>query len=305
MQFDEMSRAQQERALMPILLKTLQDLGGQATRKELKNELRITSEIFEKVIDEVRPSKNGGTYHPFDFTFNFSVTNLEMAGFLICPKRGEVQLTTKGLLQDHSTLNVDKDIYVYSNAEWKKRSKRNRTKLQSENSHSIEELEEFSEEISDPSEAWKDELKTSLLQMEPKKFEAFCRALVRKMGVEIDNTLGVSATRDGGIDGFGYVVSDDFRTTRVAIQAKRWNENQVIGSPEIDKFRGAMDKFRAEYGIFIATTRFAKDAYTNAKNEGTRTITLIDGDKIVELVEKYQLYITPVTTYQLGDFYKS
>ena len=79
----------------------------------------------------------------------------------------------------------------------------------------------------------------------------------------------------------------------------------MIGSPEIDKFRGAMDKFRAEYGIFISTTRFAKDAYTNAKNEGTRTITLIDGNKIIELVEKYQLYITPITTYQLGDFYKS
>ena len=140
--------------------------------------------------------------------------------------------------------------------------------------------------------------------MEPKKFEAFCRALVRKMGVEIDSSLGISATRDGGIDGFGYTISDDFRTTRVAIQAKRWNENQVIGLPEIDKFRGAMDKFRAEYGIFIATTRFAKDSYTNAKNEGTRTITLIDSNKIIELVEKYQLYITPITTYQLGDFYK-
>lgn len=302
MQFDEMSRAQQERALMPILLKVLQDLGAQATRKELKNELRISNEIFEKVIDEIRPAKNGGTYHPFDFVFNFSITNLEMAGFLTCPKRSEIQLTTKGIMQDYSTLNVDEDIYVYSNVEWKKRSKKH-LKKQKENSNSIEALEKFSEEIVDPSEAWKEQLKTALLKMEPKKFEAFCRALVRKMGVEIDNSLGVSATRDGGIDGFGYVISDDFRTTRVAIQAKRWNENQVIGSPEIDKFRGAMDKFRAEYGIFIATTRFAKDAYRNAKNEGTRTITLIDGDKIIELVEKYQLYITPITTYQLDDFY--
>ena len=104
--------------------------------------------------------------------------------------------------------------------------------------------------------------------------------------LKIDSSLGISATRDGGIDGFGYTISDDFRTTRVAIQAKRWNENQVIGSPEIDKFRGAMDKFRAEYGIFIATIGdFAKDSYTNAKNEGTRTITLIDSNKIIELVE--------------------
>lgn len=298
MQFEDMSRSQQERFLMPILLKTLQELGGQATRNEIKNELRNSDEISEEAIDKTRPSKNG-TYYPFNFVFNFSITNLEMAGFLTCPKRGDVQLTTKGIMQDLTKLDIDKDIYAYSNPAWKKRSKKNK-----KTDYPLEEKIEVEESI-DPSEAWKEELKQALLSMEPKKFEAFCRALIRKMGVEIDNSIGVSATRDGGIDGFGYTISDDFRTTRVAIQAKRWNENQVIGSPEIDKFRGAMDKFRAEYGIFISTTRFAKDAYTNAKNEGTRTITLIDGNKIIELVEKYQLYITPITTYQLGDFYKS
>ncbi|MBS6008914.1 MAG: Mrr restriction system protein [Haemophilus parahaemolyticus] len=298
MQFEDMSRSQQERFLMPILLKTLQELGGQATRNEIKNELRNSDEISEEAIDKTRPSKNG-IYHPFNFVFNFSITNLEMAGFLTCPKRGDVQLTTKGIMQDLTKLDIDKDIYAYSNPAWKKRSKKNK-----KTDYPLEEKIEVEESI-DPSEAWKEELKQALLSMEPKKFEAFCRALIRKMGVEIDNSIGVSATRDGGIDGFGYTISDDFRTTRVAIQAKRWNENQVIGSPEIDKFRGAMDKFRAEYGIFISTTRFAKDAYTNAKNEGTRTITLIDGNKIIELVEKYQLYITPITTYQLGDFYKS
>lgn len=298
MQFENMSRSQQERFLMPILLKTLQELGGQATRNEIKNELRNSDEISEEAIDKTRPSKNG-IYHPFNFVFNFSITNLEMAGFLTCPKRGDVQLTTKGIMQDLTKLDIDKDIYAYSNPAWKKRSKKNK-----KTDYPLEEKIEVEESI-DPSEAWKEELKQALLSMEPKKFEAFCRALIRKMGVEIDNSIGVSTTRDGGIDGFGYTISDDFRTTRVAIQAKRWNENQVIGSPEIDKFRGAMDKFRAEYGIFISTTRFAKDAYTNAKNEGTRTITLIDGNKIIELVEKYQLYITPITTYQLGDFYKS
>lgn len=302
MLFEDMSRSQQERMLMPILLKTLQELGGQATRNEIKNELRNSEVIPEETIDKTRPAKNGSSYRPFDFVFNFSITNLEMAGFLTCPKRGDVQLTTKGIMQDLEKLNIDKDIYAYSNAEWKNRSKKSKkTKISSPEILS-EELETVEE--TDPSETWKEELKQALLKMEPKKFEAFCRALVRKMGVEIDSSLGISATRDGGIDGFGYTISDDFRTTRVAIQAKLWNENQVIGSPEIDKFRGAMDKFRAEYGIFIATTRFAKDSYTNAKNEGTRTITLIDSNKIIELVEKYQLYITPITTYQLGDFYK-
>ena len=43
----------------------------------------------------------------------------------------------------------------------------------------------------------------------------------------------------------------------------------------------------------------------NAKNAAKQgsPITLIDGNKLVELVIKYQLYITPVTTYILDDFY--
>lgn len=32
------------------------------------------------------------------------------------------------------------------------------------------------------------------------------------MGVELDETLGTKLTGDGGIDGFGYLTTDDFRT---------------------------------------------------------------------------------------------
>ena len=94
----------------------------------------------------------------------------------------------------------------------------------------------------------------------------------------MDEKIGIQVSNDGGLDGFGYITSqDDFRTNRVAIQAKRWNGN--IQSPEIDKFRGAMDKHNAEYGIFITTSSFSRGAI-QASRQGTRVITLIDGDKI-------------------------
>lgn len=69
----------------------------------------------------------------------------------------------------------------------------------------------------------KDELNKRLLNFSPKKFEDFARRLVREMGVDIDDKIGVSITNDGGLDGFGYT-SDEFRTARVAIQAKRWKD---------------------------------------------------------------------------------
>ena len=73
------------------------------------------------------------------------------------------------------------------------------------------------------------------------------------MGIDVDDEKGVQYVADGGIDGFGYVRSDDYRTTRVALQAKRWQGK--VSAPEIDKFRGAMDKYNAEYtGFFFKST---------------------------------------------------
>lgn len=36
--------------------------------------------------------------------------------------------------------------------------------------------------------------------------------------------------------------------------------------------------------------------------QGNNTVTLIDGQQLADLVEKYQLHITPVHTYALDDY---
>lgn len=126
------------------------------------------------------------------------------------------------------------------------------------------------------------------------------RALLTKMGVEFTNK-GVQVSNDGGIDGYGYHVdADDFRTTRVVIQCKRFNSNPV-SEPDINQFLGAMNKYQADYGVFITNSRFTNKA-REAAREGT-PITLIDGNDLIRLVIKYELYITPVTTYVLDGFY--
>ena len=100
---------------------------------------------------------------------------------------------------------------------------------------------------------------------------------------------------------YGYHVdADDFRTTRVVIQCKRFNSNPV-SEPDINQFLGAMNKYQADYGVFITNSRFTNKA-REAAREGT-PITLIDGNDLIRLVIKYELYITPVTTYVLDGFY--
>lgn len=150
---------------------------------------------------------------------------------------------------------------------------------------------------------WKKDLKRALKTMSPYKFEEFCRELVKAMGVEIDENVGVKKSRDEGLDGFGYITSEDFRTVRIGIQAKRYGSNNHVGYEKINSFRGALIN-KAEYGILITTSTFTKDAKDNARGN-TPVITLIDGDGICDLVAKYQLHVTPVTVYRLGDFYKN
>ena len=119
------------------------------------------------------------------------------------------------------------------------------------------------------------------------------------MGIDVDDNIGTPYVADGGLDGFGYVRSDDYRTTRVALQAKRWQGK--VSAPEIDKFRGAMDKYNAEFGIFITNSEFTRDAVKTAR-QGTRIITLINGDEICNLVAKYNYYVEPMKTYRLKSF---
>jgi restriction system protein len=62
-----------------------------------------------------------------------------------------------------------------------------------------------------------------------------------------------------------------------------------------------MNKYQADYGVFITNGRFT-NAAKNAAREGS-PITLIDVNELVRLVIGYELYITPVKTYVLDDFY--
>lgn len=293
--FYDLSRKDQEAYLMLPIIRELKRLGGQSSTKEVRRAVVTNDEyIPEDALTKTTISRKGNVYHPFEFPFNFAVTNLIMAGYLERPKTGLILLTEKGRSFQGNQDVLTTTVYKLSLPMWNERSKKNVQQ---------DDIDISDEAIStSKSEEWRTELLDALIALKSSKFELFCRSLVKKMNVDIDEVIGVKLSGDGGIDGYGYMTTDDFRTTRVAIQAKRWKTDNLVSSPEIDKFRGAMDKYRAEYGIFITTSSFTRDAI-RASRLGTRVVTLIDGDHLVDLVAKYQLYVTPVTTYELGDFF--
>lgn len=297
--FTNMNRQDQQAYLMKPIIDELKQVGGQSTTKDLKRAVVESDEnIPENILTMYKTSRKGRKYLPFNFAFNFAISNLIMAGILERPKQGIVTLTEKGRQYNGTSEELSTSVYEISLPQWQEKINKNKKVKNSQKD--IKEDEAITDE-----EDWKSKLLDALLSLSPAKFELFCRGLVTKMNVDIDENIGTKLTGDGGLDGYGYIRTDDFRTARVAIQAKRWDPSNSVSSPEIDKFRGAMDKFRAEYGIFITTSTFTRDAI-KASRAGTRVITLIDGEHLLDLVAKYELYVTKkvITTYELDDFFE-
>ena len=285
--------------LIKPILKVLQDAGGQLERSEIKERIAdLDDQIAEYAEIEKVSKKTGNVYKDFNFRFNFALKNLYIADVLTFTTTSLITLTQKGLYLDIESLDVEKDIFRITKDYWNKsksKPKKDKSADEIENDHADVQSEE---KIKDD---FKDTLLGAIAKMSPKKFEAFSRALLNHMGVEFTEK-GVQISNDGGIDGYGYHIdTNDFRTTRVVIQCKRYNAAPV-SEPEINQFLGAMNKYQADYGVFITNGRFTKAARTAAR-EGS-PITLIDGNDLVRLVIRYELYITPVKTYVLDEFYE-
>ena len=284
--------------LIKPILKVLQEAGGQLERSEIKERIAdLDDQIAEYSEAEKISTKTGNIYKDFDFSFNFAIKDLSFNDLLTYMRSSPVTLTEKGLYLDVDKLDVLKEIMEPSKKCWAERSQSN--KKDKENITENEEETQTEEKIKDD---FKESLLAAVAKMSPKKFEAFSRALLNRMGVEFTEK-GVQISNDGGIDGYGYHTdTNDFRTTRVVIQCKRYNVAPV-SEPEINQFLGAMNKYQADYGVFITNGRFTNAARIAAR-EGS-PITLIDGNDLVKLVIKYELYITPVKTYVLDEFYNA
>lgn len=301
MYFNKLSGDEKIAYLIKPILKVLQDAGGQLERSDIKDKIsELDDNIAEFAQYEKISKETGNPYKEFDWKFNFAIKDLSFFDIVAYSQNSSlITMTDKGLNIDLKHFDVNKEIIQPSKIKWKELSKTNKEKLDNSKIAESEEESVAEDKIADE---FKDKLLKAIANMSPKKFESFSRALLTKMGVEFSN-IGVQVSNDGGIDGYGYHIDqNDFRTTRVVIQCKRYNSGAVT-EPEINQFLGAMNKYQADYGVFITNGRYT-NAARNASREGS-PITLIDGNDLVKLVIRYELYITPVKTYVLDDFYSS
>ena len=299
MYYDTLNSEQQVSYLIKPIIEVLQEAGGQLERSEIRERISEKDEHIAEFEQKIYTAiKTGNQYKKFDFKFNFALKELSYVGYLMYEKyKPLVTLTAKGAAIDLDDFDVKTEVREKAAVYWEEKAAKNKDRK----ANTADEIEEDSKpDEDDVLDDVKVKLQSTIANMSPKKFEQFSRALLTKMGVQFTDK-GVKVSNDGGIDGYGYHTDDDdFRTTRVVIQCKRYN-TAPVSEPDINQFLGAMNKFQADYGVFITNSRFTNAARIAAR-EGT-PITLIDGNDLIRLVIKYELFITPVTTYVLDDFY--
>ena len=134
-----------------------------------------------------------------------------------------------------------------------------------------------------------------ILDCHPSFFEQLVVNLLLEMGYGSDELSGhvLGKSHDGGIDGVIY--EDKLGLSKIYIQAKRNDSGNTIGRPLLQAFVGAMQD--VQKGVFITTSSFTKEARTYAEKQQQKSLKLIDGDLLAELMIKYGIGLEKVQTY--------
>jgi restriction system protein len=120
--------------------------------------------------------------------------------------------------------------------------------------------------------------------MDPIAFEGLICELLERMGYhEVHLT---QATHDMGVDIIAYIELG-ISSIREVIQVKR--HQRSIHRPTLDALRGSLHRFDAVRGTLITTSSFSKGTKQAAFERGAPPITLIDGEKLIDLLMEHEL----------------
>lgn len=262
------------------LLDALRGLGGSATVDEAVDRVASDLSVPENLLNETLPS--GGSR--FRNQVAWARFYLVRENLLDSSKRGIWSLTEQGK-STHPTFDQSRQIFL----KWVKIFQEERAKKGAESvAHDV------AEETGVVSDDYRSIVHALLLKLPPAGFERLAQRLLREAGFNHVTVTGKSG--DGGIDGFGTLQINPFVSFKVLFQCKRYS-NSVTPS-QVRDFRGAMYG-RADKGIILTTGTFTAEARKEAGRDGAPPIELIDGEKLIDMLERLELGLRPVTTFEV------
>ncbi|MEI6493592.1 MAG: restriction endonuclease [Verrucomicrobiota bacterium] len=225
-------------------------------------------------------------------------THLRMAGLLDAPSRGVFRITPRGkaLLKEHPDRI---DLRILQTQPGYLEARNAKSTSSDKKIEATEEVQTPEEQIESASVTLRENLGEDILAKlkaaSPTFFERAVVELLVRMGyggTRKDAGQAIGRTGDEGIDGI--IKEDRLGLDTIYIQAKKWEA--TVGRPEIQKFAGALQGFRAKKGIFLTTSDFSRDAQEFA-NKIDSKIVLIDGETLWNLMIDHGLGVTTVASY--------
>ena len=250
--------------MMNPLIQALKELGGSGTIEEINDKVAEIASFTDEQLEILHNPDRGGMTE-VDYRLAWTRTYLKKYGVLENSTRGVWALTQTGRKVDAVD---EKDVVRIV-----------RELMQEAKASAEEELGE-----AEAAESWREDLLSTLIQMEASAFERLAQRMLRESGFVQVEVTGRSGDR--GIDGKGIMRLGGLLSFHVIFQCKRWQG--AVGPGEVRDFRGAMVG-RADKGLLITTGAFTKEAVREATRDGAPAIDLIDGDQLVDKLQDLAL----------------
>lgn len=263
------------------LLDALRALGGSAQADEAVERVAQDLSLSDAALNETIPS--GGSR--FRNQVAWARFYLVREGLLESSQRGVWSLTDQGF-KTKLTLAQSREIFL----KW--------VRIFASQRKDKEKLEPQAEEVAEGTGAisndYRSQIHRTLMALPPAGFERLSQRILREAGFTHVQVTGQSG--DGGIDGFGLLQVNPLVSFKVLFQCKRYAKS--VAPSHVRDFRGAMAG-RADKGIIITTGTFTAEARREASRDGVNPIELIDGEKLIDLLEQLELGLKPVRTYEV------
>ena len=248
-------------------------------------EIRSVRDLTEIIMPTLANDQDGLSYLQVMTRVAWVCNLLRVAGLLEKPQRTKLVITERGKKVVAETNGIVDDAYLQRFPEYaafiQQRNFTSYVQVDAE----LSPEEQLDAAALTLQQTLADDLLDKLKTVSPSFFERIVVDLLVSMGYggsvkDAGKTVGRSG--DGGVDGI--IKEDKLGLDTIYIQAKRKEAN--VGRPEVQKFAGALQGFRARKGVFITTSSYSNDALDFVKNIDSK-IVLIDGAELSRLMIEY------------------
>jgi len=271
------------------VIDSLHELGGSGRPDEVRSVIARTLGISEEEQGRLLPS---GVQSRFENQVHWARFYLAKGGYIDSSRHGVWTLTEKARALGKISPAQARDIYRevslgFARSRVAKGSSGHEAQVDDEQVAPVEGAE--------PSLTnYREAIAAKLQALPAAGFERFCQRLLRESGFEEVTVTGRSG--DGGIDGIGILQVNALVSFKVLFQCKRYAGS--VTPSHVRDFRGAM-MGRADKGIVITTGSFTSEARREAVRDGVPPIELVDGDKLLSMLERLELGLKPRRTFEV------